>query len=223
MQTQGGKAVDVTRSIPSANGTGIAARTAVQPSNPARRLDRPVVSTPDDPLEKPVGYGLPCAKCRTYYSAQLDACPVCKSGERVSGCNEEVSAVPKSQPDGEVLDEERERFLREFKAKLYAAHMQINPTAEAACALASDGDNASHERASVCKDCYDRLRERADLAEAALHMDLKEATQIIYEAVWADPTDSTKTYRNAAMALLNELRRRAGIASVLGPLQRLAH
>jgi hypothetical protein len=224
MQSQGGKAADVTRSIPSANGTGVAARTAMQPSNPARRLERPVVSTPEDPIEKPIGYGLPCAKCRTYYSAQLDACPVCKSAERVSGRKEgDVSAAPVPQPDGEVLDAERERFLREFKAKLYAAHMQINPTAETACVLAGDGDGAGHERASVCKDCYDRLRERADLAEAALHMDLKEATQIIYEAVWADPTDSTKTYRNAAMALLNELRRRAGIASVLGPLQRLTH
>ena len=30
------------------------------------------------------GYGMPCAKCKTYYSADLDSCPVCKTTERVS-------------------------------------------------------------------------------------------------------------------------------------------
>ena len=35
---------------------------------------------------KPAGYGLPCAKCRTYYAADLTSCPVCKSSERVSPC-----------------------------------------------------------------------------------------------------------------------------------------
>jgi len=32
------------------------------------------------------GYGLPCAKCRTYYAADQTACPVCKATERVSPC-----------------------------------------------------------------------------------------------------------------------------------------
>jgi hypothetical protein len=59
--------------------------------------------------------------------------------------------------------------------------------------------------------------------EAALHVDLKEAAQIVYDAVWADTSDSNKTYENAAQALLTELRRRAGISAVLGPLQPLAH
>lgn len=224
MQTQGGKAADVTRSVRSANGTEHSTRTPMQPGKPQRRQEYPVVPPPEDLSEKPIGYGLPCAKCRTYYSAHLDVCPVCHTAQRVSGrMEEEISSAAESQSDGAVLDVERERFLREFKAQLYAAHMQINPTGEATCAFATDGDVARHERATVCKHCHDRLRDRADLAEAALHMDIKEATQIIYEAVWADPTDSTKTYRNAAMALLNELRRRAGIASVLGPMQRLAH
>jgi prevent-host-death family protein len=31
-----------------------------------------------------VGYGLPCAKCGTYYFADLDVCPVCRSRERVA-------------------------------------------------------------------------------------------------------------------------------------------
>jgi hypothetical protein len=58
---------------------------------------------------------------------------------------------------------------------------------------------------------------------AALHLDLNEATQIIYEAVWSDPSDPGKTYLNAAQALLTELRRRAGMPTVLGPLQPLTH
>jgi len=29
-------------------------------------------------------YGLPCANCKIYYSAELIACPNCKSKERVS-------------------------------------------------------------------------------------------------------------------------------------------
>ena len=57
------------------------------------------------------------------------------------------------------------------------------------------------------------------MLEAAMHMDLKEASQIIYDAVWADPSDPSKTYLNAAQALLAELRRRSGVTNVFGPLQ----
>jgi hypothetical protein len=73
------------------------------------------------------------------------------------------------------------------------------------------------EAASICKPCYDRLQERVDVFEAALHMDLKEAAQIIYDAVWADPSDPSKTYTNAASALLSELRKRSGVSTLLGP------
>jgi len=62
-----------------------------------------------------------------------------------------------------------------------------------------------------------------DVCEASLHIDLKEAAQIIYDAVWSDPSDPTKTYQNAAHALLTELRRRAGLNTVLGPFQPLPH
>ncbi len=61
------------------------------------------------------------------------------------------------------------------------------------------------------------------MLEAALHMDLKEAAQVIYDAVWADTSDSNKTYQNAAQALLGELRKRAGMKLVLGRMQPLAH
>jgi hypothetical protein len=52
---------------------------------------------------------------------------------------------------------------------------------------------------------------------------LKEAAQFIYDAVWSDPSDPSKTYQNAAQALLSELRKRAGISVVLGPLKPLQH
>ena len=68
-----------------------------------------------------------------------------------------------------------------------------------------------------------RLQQRVDQLEAALHMDLIEATRVVYEAVWSDPSDPSKTYQNAASAMLTEMRKRAGIAVVLGPLQPLAH
>jgi hypothetical protein len=67
------------------------------------------------------------------------------------------------------------------------------------------------------------LQERLDIYEAAMHIELKEAAQIIYDAVWADPSDPTKTYQNAASAILSELRKRSGMTTVLGPFQPLAH
>jgi len=46
--------------------------------------------------------------------------------------------------------------------------------------------------------------------EAALHIDLKEAAQIVYEALWSDPSDPSK-HQDAAQALLTELRKRSAI------------
>ena len=34
--------------------------------------------------DRPVRYGLPCANCSRYYSAELVACPLCECRERVS-------------------------------------------------------------------------------------------------------------------------------------------
>jgi hypothetical protein len=176
------------------------------------------------------GYGLPCAKCKTYYAADLSACPVCKTEERVLptagavtaslGDVREPSVGP--VPDEAALEAERERFLREFKSQAYASDTQINAMESFRCSLDENHQGAS-EPAAVCQSCYTRLQERVDLLEAALHMDMKEATQVVYEAVWADPSDPGKTYQNAAQAVLTELRKRAGISAVLGRLQPLAH
>jgi len=171
------------------------------------------------------GYGLPCAKCKTYYSASLKSCPVCKAGERVSPTEmaESVKVAPaENMPDLDTLEAEREKFLREFKAQLLTSPVQIDSGVNLSCAFGEHHPSQS-EPATICQGCYDRLQERADVMEAALHMDLQEATQVIYDAVWSDASDPTKTYQNAAQALLSELRKRAGISVVLGPFQPLTH
>jgi len=171
---------------------------------------------------KQVGYGLPCAKCKTYYAADLKACPVCKGAERVSPLTATPSNVSSVEqlPDPVALEEERERFLRDFKAQVFASQVQINPVPPSRC-LKDENHADRVEPAVVCQACYDRLQERVDVLEAALHMDLKEAAQIVYDAVWADPTDSSKTYQNAAHALLAELRKRSGVTPIFGLLQPL--
>ena len=181
-----------------------------------------------------IGYGLPCVKCKTYYAADLSMCPVCQSEERVSpvvdASGNAIPSVPESAlpvPNDAALEEERERFLREFNSQVYASQLQIDAAQidsekNLACSVAGNHQGAL-EPAAVCQSCYSRLQERIDLLEAALHMDLMEATRVVYEAVWADPSDPNKTYQNAARAILAEMRKRAGISAVLGPFQPLAH
>jgi hypothetical protein len=174
------------------------------------------------------GYGLPCANCRLYYPANLDTCPACNCRERISASVVPAMPVPQMPadltPENEVAQErvelEREEFLKQFKSQLFAAHAEVanSPTV---CTLGEHGDDG--EAASICKPCYDRLQERVDVFEAALHIDLKEAAQIVYDAVWADPSDPSKTYSNAASALITELRKRSGVTSILGPFQPLGN
>ena len=143
--------------------------------------------------------------------ADLSVCPICKCGERISPTTLPAEAgLQKTQPDaGEVeLEEEHEPFPKEFKSQLFSVHRQIN--ASFRCRL-EQNHQGSHEPAAICRPCYDNLQERVDLMEAALHMDLKEAAQIVYDAVWSDPSDPRKTYQNAAQALLSELCERSGI------------
>jgi hypothetical protein len=174
---------------------------------------------------KGAGYGLPCANCHLYYAATLEACPTCSSKERVSP--NVAPPIRKAQPaaepapDNAALEQEREAFLKEFKSQLFAAHAEV-ANAPALCSLSEHHTNES-EAATICKPCYDRLQERVDVCEAALHIDLKEAAQIVYDAVWADPSDPAKTYSNAAAALLSELRKRSGVSSLLGPFQPLGN
>lgn len=189
-----------------------------------RRADSSAV--PDSP-RKVSGYGLPCAKCHLYYPADLDACPTCKHKERVSPIP--AKAPPRVLqppadpiPDTSVVEQEREEFLRQFKSQLLEAHADVVNAEETVCKFGEHHSGAP-ARAEICPACYERLQERVDVLEATLHLDLKEAAQIIYDAVWADPSDPGKTYQNAASALLAELRKRAGMTTLLGPFQPLSH
>jgi hypothetical protein len=178
------------------------------------------------------GYGLPCLKCKTYYPADLSACPVCNTQERVSPASVLYNDTSRRQPEPFVparehaaLKEEQDRFLREFWTKALNVNGQIDAqtvkTAARRCSF-----EASHkcefEPATVCQTCYAHLQQRVDLLEAALRMDLKETTQVIYDAVWSDRSDPGKTYHNAAQAVLAKLHKRAAISATLEPHQPLA-
>jgi hypothetical protein len=217
-----------TQSAPSGGSKKIASVVIHQANE--KRVERPAIEAAAAVAAKVRGYGLPCAKCKTYYAADLEACPVCQSQVRVKPRSVAVPVSPtapilespEETPDPDVLEQERERFLREFKSQVYASHAQINVGESFRCSR-EENHPGEFEPAEVCKGCHERLREQVDLMEAALHMELKEATQIIYDAVWADTSDTGKTYENAAQALLGEIRKRAGIPAVLGPLQPLPH
>jgi len=178
-------------------------------------------ASPNNGLIKQVGYGLPCAKCRTYYRADLAACPVCKGSERVSVTPRRTpvpSAPAEALPDPILLEQERERFLREFNAHMATLQMPGNATSLIRCKKEENHQNG-FASATICQECYDHLQERLDVLEAALHIDLKEAAQIVYDAVWADASDPNKTYENAANALLTELRKRSGVPQTFALLQ----
>ena len=185
-----------------------------------------VAESPDGSPGKPSGYGLPCAKCRLYYAADLDICPTCHHHERVSPVVPQIppkraEAASDTAPDSAIVEQEREEFLRQFKSQLMVAHADVVNSAGSLCAL-GEHHAADDTAATVCKSCYERLQERLDICEAALHIDPKDASQIIYDAVWADPSDPSKTYENAANALLGEIRKRAGMNSLMGPFKPLS-
>ncbi|MFZ0684731.1 MAG: hypothetical protein WAM89_04245 [Terriglobales bacterium] len=196
----------------------------------------PQASAPEVVLgKKPVGYGLPCSHCHAYYPSDMRACPICKSTERVSPAQPLAHSTASVHAHGAAgavtsasIDEERERLLKELKSQAFASHTQINPNAQISSAtpfhcVLKHQHNGENEPAAVCQTCYSDLRHQADLMEAALHMDVKEAAKIVYEAVWADTSDPNATYLNAAKALMSELQKRAGIGLLLGSNQALSH
>ena len=186
----------------------------------------PQGSAPGLPSEKKaIGYGMPCSRCHAYYPADMHACPICKSPDRVSPTAPVIHSMPSAVPQpaaGAQIDDDRERFLKELKSQAFASHTQINAATTFRCVLEHQHSGAT-EPAAVCHSCYGEARQQADRLEAALHMDAKEAAKIVYEAVWADTSDPNTTYLNAATALLSELRNRAGIGLLLGANQPLAH
>jgi hypothetical protein len=115
-------------------------------------------------------------------------------------------------PTNSAVEQEREEFLKQFKAQLREAQAEAAHAPATACRLKKHhaGEAATAE---ICGACYERLQEQVDGLEAALNIDPKDAAQIVYDAVWANPSEASKTYENAAKALLDELRKRAGIAT----------
>lgn len=168
------------------------------------------------------GYGLPCLKCRTYYDSNLSACPVCHESKRVAVNAVSVPTMNPETKDSAAVEEQRRRFTQELNPQAFASTLPMPAAATALCALSENHANEP-EAANVCQGCYTTLQNRADLMEAALHIDLKEAAQVVYEAVWADPSDPTKTYQNAAQALLGELHKRAGFSAVVGQIHPMSH
>lgn len=212
------------QSVPPAEIAGLRT-TDVRPAD-LRKGELMGAAAPGEAVHKSTGYGLPCSKCRLYYPANLDVCPSCQSRERVSptvlpASTKSAAAAAAVVPDAVLIEKEREAFLKDFKTQLFAAHAEVAGS-PVVCTLGEHHTQGA-EAASVCKGCYDRLQERVDVCEAALHIDLKEAAQIVYDAVWSDPSDPSKTYTNAASALLSEMRKRSGIANVLGPFQPLGN
>ena len=187
--------------VPAASLTAAGLRSAAPALDPGR-------------LSTSVGYGMPCSQCRAYYPADMDACPICKSKQRMTPGKAVASTGPAStatvqSEEAKRLAEERER-LRELKSQIYASQPQV-PATTFRCALDQNHDGTV-EPAAICHSCYGEARQQADRAESALRMDAKEAAKIVYDAVWADTSDPDKTYYNAAVALLGELRKRAGMA-----------
>ena len=197
----------------------------VNPGMPAQAQPaaRPLGSAAAAAVTSVAGYGMPCAKCRAYYPADMPACPICKARERMSptagvqvaAAAAQSAAAPAPAPSehAKLMAEEREK-LRELKSQIYASQSQVGPSTFR-CALDHNHDG-NVEPAAVCHGCYTTASERAERMEAALQMDSKEAGKIVYEAVWADTSDPNKTYMNAANALLAELRKRAGMATAAG-------
>jgi len=180
------------------------------------------LSAPD---KTAIGYGLPCSRCHAYYPADMLACPICKSPDRISPTAPaaySMNSAATAPATGDQIDDERARLLRELKSQAFASHTQINTAASFRCVL-QHRHRGGTEPAAVCHTCYGEARQSVDRMEAALHMDAKEAAKIVYEAVWADTSDPNSTYLNAANALLSELRKRAGIGLLLGANQPLAH
>jgi hypothetical protein len=204
-----------------------AVHTALTQEKEARRVQAAGPGSAEDSARKISGYGLPCAKCHLYYPADLDICPTCRHHERVSPvvpriAPRAVQTAVEPIPDTTLVEQEREEFLRQFKSQLMEAHAEVVTAPESFCS--GEHHTGNPASAAVCTGCYERLQERLDVHEAALHMDMKEAAQIIYDAVWADPSDPNKTYQNAAGALLAELRKRAGMnKSLRGPFHPLEH
>ncbi|HYL96849.1 MAG TPA: hypothetical protein VET69_13675, partial [Terriglobales bacterium] len=61
-------------------------------STPAAEPRRSEPAAPERASRR-IGYGLPCANCKTYYAADLTACPYCGCPERIASSSAPVPAT----------------------------------------------------------------------------------------------------------------------------------
>jgi hypothetical protein len=139
--------------------------------------------------------------------------------KELRGTQAEIPDAPSraslEEPENRIVsDEDRERVL----------HAAINPAAAFRCTVEMNHMNG-YQLAAVCTSCYIEATERSQQLEAALCIDVGEAAQLIYDAVWSDPSpsDPSRTYKNAAEAVLSEIRRRASLRLPAGSLAPYAH
>src|SRR5215469_8743074 len=126
---------------------------------------------------KASGFGLPCSKCRLYYPADLDECPTCHHKERASPVTPEFparSAQPAAEPipDSAILEQEQEEVLRQCAPRLLEAHAEVTDASESVCKF-TEHHPEEPGKADICAGCHERLKERFEACEGALHMDLK--------------------------------------------------
>lgn len=199
-----------------------------------------------------VGYGLPCRNCTAYYAANVIGCPYCGSVERspATGTNTLHPPVFKEKdpcdlqsniqdarsrarldaPPGNipVSNEALGGTPRNPDGQLSVSHSlsanPINPLQALPCSVEGNHINGN-QPAAVCTSCYTEITERLQQIEAALCIDVRETAQLIYDAVWLDPSpsDSTRTYKNAAEAVLREIGRRANLTWQTKSLAAYAH
>jgi len=60
--------------------------------NGSTQTSQPQTTADHQPVPEPkrVGYGLPCARCKAYYAADLSTCPYCQCAERVAPTEQEI-------------------------------------------------------------------------------------------------------------------------------------
>jgi hypothetical protein len=159
---------------------------------------------------KKAGYGMPCAHCSTYYAANLTTCPICNCPDRIAIVAKEYVSSAEFVAVPVAVEEQRERRLREFKSQALPDSTELSSRV-ISCCKRQQHHPSTMEVATVCQACYDRIEERLDILKAVLEMDVKDAAEVIYKAAWSDPSDPSKSYENAAQAMLSELKKRSGI------------
>src|SRR5581483_7687116 len=111
-----------------------------------------------DSAEKHAGYGLPCANCKTYYTADLTVCPVCNSPQRVSPVAAFPKIAPAEQlPDPKQIQAERERFMTDLNGQMVATPLSPEQATPANHCARPEKHPGSPVPAEICRTCFEDL------------------------------------------------------------------